>query len=836
MLVILTGLVILTLASPAIAATSSKTYTLDADFDEGTLVGVEHDTVHDQLQLSEESVTLPFIWVPNSNEGTVSKYDTVTGKELGRYRTGPTSSGDPSRTTVDLDGSVWFGNRGTGTVVKIVLPESGKWVDKNGNGVCNTSRDDDNDGVIEAGEVLDWGQDECVLYDVLLGSSGSGPRGIAIDANNDLWAGTYTLSGGNNFYHIDGDTGLIIDADTISIPYGSYGAIIDSNGNIWSSSGPNYRNVLKINPVTKEITPIPLTLPPYGLGIDKNNHLFVSGWGANQISKIDMNTTTVLTTVPQGDSNSRGVAVTDDGDVWVANSYNGAVTRLDNNLNSKATISVGSGGYGSTPTGVAVDAEGKVWVCNYNDGYLKRIDPATNSIDFSVQTPGLNGGIGMHYSYSDMTGIIARTVTTKIGTWTVDFDSEMDNIPWGTVSWNANEPAGTSVKVEVRSSSDKISWSDWETVANDVSLSSTPSGRYLQIKTTMQISSGDVSPVLNDLTVKVGNLPPVANAGADLTVNEGDSVSFSGSFEDPNDLGAHTFEWDFGDENTASGTLTPSHTYADNGVYTVTLKVTDSFGETGIGTLTVTVNNVAPEIGAINSPVDPVKLGTMLTVDSTFTDPGILDTHTAVWDWGDSSTSAGLVTESGGSGIVSGTHTYSSAGIYEIKLTVTDKDGGSDSSISNYIVVYDPAGGFVTGGGRINSPTGAYVADPRLEGTANFGFVSKYQKGATVPTGVTQFNFQVADLNFHSDTYDWLVIAGPRAQYKGTGTINEEGEYGFMLTAIDGELNGGGGSDKFRIKIWDKASEEIVYDNMLGADDTAGLTTEIQGGSITIHK
>jgi hypothetical protein len=107
----------------ATAFVPSRTYTVDADFDEGTLVRVEHETVHDQLQLSNESGALPFIWVPNSNEGTVSKYDTVTGDELGRYWTGPASAGNgnPSRTTVDLEGSVWFGNRNTGTVVKIGL-------------------------------------------------------------------------------------------------------------------------------------------------------------------------------------------------------------------------------------------------------------------------------------------------------------------------------------------------------------------------------------------------------------------------------------------------------------------------------------------------------------------------------------------------------------------------------------------------------------------------------------------------------------------------------------------------------------------------------------------
>jgi hypothetical protein len=80
------------------------------------------------------------------------------------------------------------------------------------------------------------------------------------------------------------------------------------------------------------------------------------------------------------------------------------------------------------------------------------------------------------------------------------------------------------------------------------------------------------------------------------------------------------------------------------------------------------------------------------------------------------------------------------------------------------------------------------------------------------------------------------VIAGPHAKFKGVGTINGEGEFGFMLTASDGQINGGGGVDKFRIKIWDLATGEIIYDNQMGEDDDSNTGTEIGGGSIVIHK
>jgi hypothetical protein len=56
-----------------------------------------------------------------------------------------------------------------------------------------------------------------------------------------------------------------------------------------------------------------------------------------------------------------------------------------------------------------------------------------------------------------------------------------------------------------------------------------------------------------------------------------------------------------------------------------------------------------------------------------------------------------------------------------------------------------------------------------------------------VPVANTEFQFQAANLNFKSLLYQWLVVAGARAQFKDWGSINGQSEYGFMLTAIDGQ-------------------------------------------------
>jgi hypothetical protein len=173
------------------------------------------------------------------------------------------------------------------------------------------------------------------------------------------------------------------------------------------------------------------------------------------------------------------------------------------------------------------------------------------------------------------------------------------------------------------------------------------------------------------------------------------------------------------------------------------------------------------------------------------------------------------------------------AGVYSVCVTGMDAAGLSSTPECAFLAVYDPSAGFVTGGGWINSPAGAYSADPTLTARADFGFVSKYKKGTTVPEGDTEFLFKAGNLSFQSTSYEWLVIAGNRAQFKGEGTINDSGNYKFMLTAID--EGSGNGVDKFRMKITD-SDDNVVYDNQMGDGDDAAVSTVISGGQIVIHK
>lgn len=276
------------------------------------------------------------------------------------------------------------------------------------------------------------------------------------------------------------------------------------------------------------------------------------------------------------------------------------------------------------------------------------------------------------------------------------------------------------------------------------------------------------------------------------------------------------------------------------GTTVITWKATDLSGNFATCEQTVTVTNPNPAV-TITGPATGslFQINTQVPFRATFTD-NLGDTHTAQWLFDAISASAPVVEPTASTpGTANLDFAFTTPGVYLIQLKVTDDCGNvtvvdTINGQSAIVVVFDPEGQFVTGGGWITSPAGALVADLTRTGRANLGFNAKYHNGETTPRGETQFRF--GNFNFHSTSYEWLVIEGPKLQFRGSGKVNNSGDYGFLLTAIDGNASGGGGTDRFRIKIWDKNNNNVVvYDSQMNAPDTANPTTALGGGNIVIH-
>lgn len=347
--------------------------------------------------------------------------------------------------------------------------------------------------------------------------------------------------------------------------------------------------------------------------------------------------------------------------------------------------------------------------------------------------------------------------------------------------------------------------------------------------------------------LEVLNAAPSIAALADRSAVEGAVLAVEElSFEDPSGLDTLTLTLDWGDASTplvvtpASSPLFATHVYADNADYVVSVSVEDDDGGAGAAQFLARVGNAAPILGALELTTDPVPVGGAVAMSASFTDPGTLDTHVAAVEWGDGASGAAQVLESpfgppgdtaGLSGMLSGEHVYQSAGLYPVTTILTDDDGGSDVRTSGPVVVFDPSGPFVTGGGWIVSPGGADRREPDSAGRANFGFVAKYVESSAAPIGQTEFQFHAGGLDFHAGTYRWLVIDGPRAWFSGIGRLDGVEGFPFLVTAIDGDRLAPRSGDAFRIQVWEPATGELLYDNERGEPDD----TTVHGGSIAIH-
>ena len=167
-------------------------------------------------------------------------------------------------------------------------------------------------------------------------------------------------------------------------------------------------------------------------------------------------------------------------------------------------------------------------------------------------------------------------------------------------------------------------------------------------------------------TANISNVAPTATAGSNkTTLNEGESVSFTGSATDPGVNDVLSYSWNFGDGGS-SGSQNPTHLFADDGNFNVVLSVNDGDGGIGTDNIGITVNNIPPQNVDAGSNMT-VNEGTTVLFSGSATDPGD-DVLTYQWNFGDGSTGFGQ----------NASHAYGDNGIYTVTLTVNDGDGGEN--------------------------------------------------------------------------------------------------------------------------------------------------------------
>ena len=340
-----------------------------------------------------------FIWIANTAESTLSKVCTVNGEEVARYKTCPTSSCDPSRTSVNLHGDMVVTNRdpgsGPSSVTKFIADYWECTMDWNGNNQIDTSTDPT--------EVLPWGEDDCMAWNTELGGSSMtiGARATAWDGEEDpetglggsVWIGAMV---NKTIYKLNGETGLV--EGNVATALGHYGGVMDGLGNFWTvamTCTVGLCNVERINMSTLATQVFPVHCG-YGISADSLGRIWTSGLGC--VNRLDP-VSGINDWLAVGGFN-RGIAVDGEGSVWSANTAGDLVRVNEADVTLIDRFPVG----GSAMIGVAIDHEGYVWTVSQDLNSAHKVDPG----DYSILDVPIGSG---PYTYSDMTGMQLLNVT-----------------------------------------------------------------------------------------------------------------------------------------------------------------------------------------------------------------------------------------------------------------------------------------------------------------------------------------------------------------------------------------------------------------------------------------
>ncbi|MCC7476219.1 MAG: hypothetical protein IT425_12555 [Pirellulales bacterium] len=345
---------------------------------------------------------------------------------------------------------------------------------------------------------------------------------------------------------------------------------------------------------------------------------------------------------------------------------------------------------------------------------------------------------------------------------------------------------------------------------------------------TVSVADGDGGSDTKTFHVAVGNVAPFADLTGPSMVNEGSLNSWMiGPVIDP---GADTVSQvvvHWGDGNTDS--FTPlqlagqggmvSHLYADGDANrTITIDLVDEDGSfLAVDSLNVMVKNVPPSL--VVPLAQNVFEGDLLDLSGTngapplglFIDPGLLDTHIATVYWGDgSATENATIIQGIGAGALGGTHVYADDGVYQVTVTVTDNNGGSDSK-SFLVTVANKNPVVLTPRGDQNMVEGDTISFGDLATFTDAGFdnannTNPFQPPAVGDPLAESFTYDI-DWGDGTGAITGMTLAdtngGPGVPSSGTiagsHTYADDGVYQVTVTVYDD--NGGIGTKSFFVTV-----------------------------------
>ena len=194
---------------------------------------------------------------------------------------------------------------------------------------------------------------------------------------------------------------------------------------------------------------------------------------------------------------------------------------------------------------------------------------------------------------------------------------------------------------------------------------------------TLTVTDNDGNNVSCTQTVTVGSVPPTCSFTASPTsASVGQTVNFNATAS--TDDGTITnFGWDFGDGNTLDPNTDPtvSHVFTANGTFVVTLTLTDEDGNTTACTQNVVVGNALPLCSfsaAPNSGTPPLAVNFDASASADQDEAGASIVSYA-WDFDDGNSEINPAPTDTTS------HTFTTDGVFDVQLTVTDDEGGTST-------------------------------------------------------------------------------------------------------------------------------------------------------------